>query len=448
MNFIGKSNNLIKCLECNKKTLINSSHLCKLCNVMSSLIVESGNKYIDDFIKETQFTKESWYSDFQWGNLGDVLCEREKSNFLVWVPYENLTNMEHIGRGGFSQIYKATWEKPIYKYERIFKTEKTVIVLKVLNDSQNVNNEFLKELKYTYQLWNEIAMVRCYGVTQNSKTKNYAFVLEYAKNGDLHHFLNKNFAKITWRRKIYFFRSIVSGIRGIHYKKIMHRDLHSGNILIIGDSIRISDLGLSQPANFDSNLSRKSQMYGIIPYMAPELFKGQTYSYASDIYSLGMIMWELTSGHRPFHDREYGPKLILDILDGKRPEITEDTPECWANLMKRCWHPDPSQRPTIQEISTLIIGFWPHILAAEKKRDEMIELNKPFVNNPGYVHPNSRYYSTLLNPMLESISSTISDLLSNESNDSNDNFDIMDINSNQIKDFVQKIFGRNHRRSK
>ncbi|RHZ61650.1 hypothetical protein Glove_346g134 [Diversispora epigaea] len=191
--------------------------------------------------------------------------------------------------------------------------------------------------------------------------------------------------------------------------------------------------------------------------MAPELFKYQPYSYASDIYSLGMIMWQLTSGHRPFHDQEHGPKLILDILDGKRPEITEDTPERWSNLMKSCWHPDPSQRPTIQEISRFseeflnyyyygsedyvkkhhpeIYDIWLEFNEAEKKRLEMVECKKPFVKNPGYEHPNSRYYSMSLNSMLESINSTVSDLFSNDNLLSNDHFDIMDFNPDQKNNF-------------
>ncbi|RHZ75474.1 hypothetical protein Glove_213g113 [Diversispora epigaea] len=125
---------------------------------------------------------------------------------------------------------------------------------------------------------------------------------------------------------------------------------------------------------------------------------------------------------------------LLDILDGKRPEITEDTPECWADLMKRCWHPGPSQRPTIQEISELSKEFR-KFNEAEKKRLEMVKSKKPFVKNLGHEHPNSRYYSTSLNSMLESINSSITDLFSNDNLFSNDRFDIMDFNSNQKNNF-------------
>ncbi|RHZ57529.1 hypothetical protein Glove_386g49 [Diversispora epigaea] len=437
------SNELIKCTKCKKRRPFSSSHKCKRCNAMNSQIVDSGNKNIDDFINETQFSS--------------------KREFLIWVPYENFTNVEYIGKGGFSEIYKATWEQKIYKPNQYgFKTKMTEVVLKVLNDSQNVDTGFFKELKYTYQFSGGFGIytIQCHGVTQIPETKNYAFILEYAKDGDLHYFLNKNFAIMTWKKKLEFFINMVGGIKKIHDQKIIHRDLHSGNILINKNKNSnipiISDLGFSQPATIKPHLSRKSQIYGIIPYMAPELFKNQQYSYASDIYSLGMIMWQLTSGHRPFHDQEHGPKLILDILDGKRPEITEDTPENWANLMKRCWHPVPSQRPTILEIYKLSQKFeyykicesrcnseddikkyypdeydiWLEFDEAEDKRLEMVESKKPFVKNPGYEHPNSRYYSTSLNSMLESINSTVSDLFSNNHLLSNDHFDIMNINSN------------------
>ncbi|RHZ61689.1 hypothetical protein Glove_346g180 [Diversispora epigaea] len=386
------------------------------------------------------------------------------NSHLVWVPFEEFEDVKKIGQGGFSKIFKATWKfsKKINYKGTVKRSSKQKIVLKVLNNSQNVDTEFLNELKHTFQ-FRSYNIIKCYGVTQYPQTKNYAFVLEYIPNGDLHHFIHKNFEEFTWKSKIHYLYSIVVGIKNIHDKKIIHRDLHSGNILakknindIIGNNDSrtvISDLGFSQPANIDLKISRESQIYGIIPYMAPELFKYQPYSYASDIYSLGMIMWQMTSGHKPFHDQEHGPKLILDILDGKRPEITEDTPERWSNLMKRCWHPNPSQRPTIQEIFIIleIINYytnypedfikkyhphkydiWLEFNKAEKKRLEMVESKNPFVKNPGYEHPNSRYYSTPLNSMLESINSTASDLYNLLSND---HFDIMDFNPDQKNNF-------------
>ncbi|POG71750.1 hypothetical protein GLOIN_2v1602321, partial [Rhizophagus irregularis DAOM 181602=DAOM 197198] len=62
---------------------------------------------------------------------------------------------------------------------------------------------------------------------------------------------------------------------------------------------------------------------------------------------MGMIMWELTTGCRPFTNVKHDHELIYNIIDGKRPEITNDTPECYCDLMNRCWDSNPSKRPSI-----------------------------------------------------------------------------------------------------
>ncbi|RIA92690.1 kinase-like domain-containing protein, partial [Glomus cerebriforme] len=89
---------------------------------------------------------------------------------------------------------------------------------------------------------------------------------------------------------------------------------------------------------------------GVIPYLAPEIFESGKYSTASDAYSMGMIMWEITTGCKPFANVAHDIKLIYEIFDGERPKITEDTPECFAKFMKKCWETDPKKRPSIVEI--------------------------------------------------------------------------------------------------
>ncbi|CAI2182091.1 14672_t:CDS:1 [Funneliformis geosporum] len=141
---------------------------------------------------------------------------------------------------------------------------------------------------------------------------------------------------------------MASGLGNIHDKGIIHRDLHSGNILVYerynnNKYTRIGDLGLSKSATeADDN-----ETYGIIPYMVPEVLQGQKYTKASDIYSFGMIMWEYMTGRRPFWDRAHDTELIIDICDGSRPSIGDIVaPKGYIELMKECWNPNPSKRPT------------------------------------------------------------------------------------------------------
>src|SRR2546423_8490476 len=97
-----------------------------------------------------------------------------------------------------------------------------------------------------------------------------------------------------------FLRDLCESLYRIHEKDLIHCDLHSGNVLIEGNNCYITDLGLC--GSVDDELSNK--IYGIIPYMAPEvLFENEENTKESDIYSIGMLMWELFAGHPPFNDR-------------------------------------------------------------------------------------------------------------------------------------------------
>jgi serine/threonine protein kinase len=171
---------------------------------------------------------------------------------------------------------------------------------------------------------------------------------------------------------------------------------------------QIGDLGLSQPVDKPSS---NNEIYGVIPYIAPEIFKGFSFSKESDVYCMGMIMWELTTGCKPFANVEHDITLIFKILDGERPEITEDTPECYANLMKSCWDSDPKKRPTMTEIRKTF-GKWffknkdiETFNQAEIKRIELINLKKlgpEFSEKP---HPRAIFTSRPLSSFITKCSS-------------------------------------------
>ena len=130
---------------------------------------------------------------------------------------------------------------------------------------------------------------------------------------------------------------------------------------------------------------------------------------------MGMIMWELTTGCKPFANVEYDIDLICKIVDGKRPEITSDTPECFANLMKKCWDPDISKRPSAKEILETVYhwlfreGDIKQFGQAEKKRLKLIELKKLGPEFTKKSCPGAIYISRLL----ERISDTSLNLLFN-----------------------------------
>jgi serine/threonine protein kinase len=131
--------------------------------------------------------------------------------------------------------------------------------------------------------------------------------------------------------------------------------------------------------------------------MAPEVLRGQSYTPASDIYSFSMIMWELTSGVPPFNNRAHDLQLALSICEGERPKIIKNTPQCYINLMERCWNEDPSERLTASEVLN-IIREWIYPKRNETKNDIVKFLEASIRNEiTTGLHPQAQYTSRLLN---------------------------------------------------
>ena len=127
-------------------------------------------------------------------------------------------------------------------------------------------------------------------------------------------------------------------IRITHKCNLVHGDFHSGNLLLSDhDYCNISDFGLSKPAD---QPTKSKEIYGVLPYIAPEVLRGKPYTKAADIYSFGIIMWEMTSGIPAFNNIPHDFDLSLRICEGLRPEIIEGTEVEYAELMKRCWDCD------------------------------------------------------------------------------------------------------------
>ena len=142
----------------------------------------------------------------------------------------------------------------------------------------------------------------------------------------------------------------------IHGKNYIHHDLHSGNIFSHNTwNCCIGDFGLCQQVV--DKKDNPNKIFGVVPYLAPEVLSRKPYTKESDVYSFGMIMWEFTTGKKPFHDREHNRFLITDILNGERPQVTDDTPEFYAELMKKCWDHNPENRPTAWEIHHCFEGY-------------------------------------------------------------------------------------------
>src|SRR3954469_22636555 len=162
---------------------------------------------------------------------------------------------------------------------------------------------------------------------------------------DLRKYLQQNHNQLTWKERFKITYLIVNALYCIHYENAIHRDLHSGNLLYsqFNDSWRISDLGFCGPADKSSK-----SVYGNLPYIAPEVIAGKETTFASDIYSIAMLMWEISSGQPPFINYDHDYDLAMNIINGIRPKVVSGTHIEYKHLMEQCWDADPLKRPDIK----------------------------------------------------------------------------------------------------
>ncbi|GBC02962.1 hypothetical protein RclHR1_04900005 [Rhizophagus clarus] len=309
----------------------------------------SGNHAVDDFIQKAQLKAEN-----DW-------C------IIEWIEYDEFEDIEYLAKGGFGTTYKAIWKdgyiKVNYENGQLERNGKTKVALKCLHNSQDITADFLKEVK-SHTLTNGSGLVvRCFGITKDPKTNNFIMVMELKKR-NLRQHLNENFNSLKWKDKLIILRMILSGLSEIHNNELIHCDLHCGNILNDFDNVEwtyITDLGLCQPASIMPSQNNNKKLFGVLPYVAPEVLRGNDYTQASDIYAFGIIAYEVCTGLPPYRDIVHDEFLAMKICRGLRPNSSYKIPQLIFDIISQCWDTDPSKRPKAEDLYDLFTNLQMYI---------------------------------------------------------------------------------------
>jgi len=251
----------------------------------------------------------------------------------VEVSPSELRLIQKIGAGSYGEVWKASWHGNPVAVKMVLSHD--------LHDG--LVQDFREELEKLCQL-NHPHVARLYGASTLNK-EQLALVFEFYPN-NLYKLVHVDKHTLHLPAKLKLAVGIARGLDYLHQKKLLHRDLKSANILLDAEkNPKISDVGMTKVKSQSSRTKLPSA------WMGPELFQMKPHLYLQlDVYSFGIILWELITEQFPFHEYKDPTQIALAVKNGERPLIPDDFPAELAPIVKSCWEAEPDKRPPIAEV--------------------------------------------------------------------------------------------------
>ena len=252
------------------------------------------------------------------------------------IPFSELTYDRKLSEGGYGIVYRGRWKH-------------TVVAIKEIK-REIIEQDKLEEFKNECAVMEVIRhpnIVLFLGAC--TKSPNLCIVLEYCARGSLWSLLHDMQIRMTWDYRKKFALDIAKGVYYLHTSKqpILHRDLKSLNILLDHAlTAKLADFGWTR-----IKAKVMTSKIGTYQWMAPEVIRGFKYTEKADVFSFGVILWELATRKPPYYGIDGQMVSQRVVKEGLRPKISDrDAPGPFLDLMRRCWDDDPDKRPYFGEI--------------------------------------------------------------------------------------------------
>ncbi|GMH13393.1 hypothetical protein Nepgr_015234 [Nepenthes gracilis] len=279
-------------------------------------------------------------------------------NFEEWtIDLRKLNMGPAFAQGAFGKLYRGTYEGEEVAIK---------ILERPLNDpekSQVMEQQFQQEVLMLAPLKHP-NIVRFIGACR--KPMVWCIVTEFAKGGSVRQFLIKRQSRsVPLKLAVKQALDVARGMEYVHGLGLIHRDLKSDNLLIFSDkSIKIADFGV---ARIEVQTEGMTPETGTYRWMAPEMIQHRPYTQKVDVYSFGIVLWEVITGMLPFPNMTAVQAAFAVVNKGVRPAIPNDCLPVLVEIMTRCWDANPDVRPSFSDVVRMLEYAETEIMTSVRK---------------------------------------------------------------------------------
>ncbi|XP_074329800.1 serine/threonine-protein kinase STY46-like isoform X2 [Apium graveolens] len=258
----------------------------------------------------------------------------------VWeIDSQDLIFDHKVASGSYGDLYRGTY----------CSQEVAIKVLKAECVTEEMQREFAQEV-YIMRKVRHKNVVQFIGAC--TKPPNLSIVTEYMSGGSVYDYLHKQKGTFKLPSILKVAIDISKGMNYLHHNNIIHRDLKAANLLMDeNEVVKVADFGVARVRAQSGVMTAETGTYR---WMAPEVIEHKPYDHKADIYSFGIVVWELLTGKLPYENITPVQAAVGVVQKGLRPTIPKHTLPKLADLLENCWQQDPVLRPDFTEIIRIL----------------------------------------------------------------------------------------------